>query len=184
MENKDFARLIGAADHGQLKADRLFTPLGELIAIADEEGLYFLEFLDCRGLALDIDRFKKKVKSAITIGRTKALNLIEKELRRYFEGTLKEFKTPAILSGTDFQNQVWEELKKIPYSHTRSYSDIAVAIDKPTAYRAVAQANAVNHQSIIIPCHRVINSNGDIGGYGRGISRKKWLLNHEKHYQG
>lgn len=180
-----FSRIMGAAPTklGQvniLKASWLDTPLGPMIAIADEKDLYLLEFVDRRGLEREVERLRKKIKSAIIPGHTLPINSIEKELQHYFEGTLAEFKTPLFFLGSPFQKRVWQELKKIPSGNTRSYLEIAVAIGKPKAYRAVAQANGANQFAIIIPCHRVINSNGELGGYGGGLSRKKWLLNHEK----
>ncbi len=180
-----FSRTMGAAPTklGQgklLKASWLDTPLGPMIAIADEKDLYLLEFVDRRGLEKEVERLRKKTKSAIIPGHTLPINSIEKELQHYFEGTLAEFKTPLFFLGSPFQKRVWQELKKIPFGNTRSYLEIAIAIGKPTAYRVVAQANGANQFAIIIPCHRVINTNGELGGYGGGLSRKKWLLNHEK----
>ena len=100
--------------------------------------------------------------------------------RAYFEGKRQDFKTPLFLLGSPFQKRVWEELMKISPGKTRSYAEIAMAIGKPTAYRAVANANGANQLAIVIPCHRVINSNGELGGYGGGIARKKWLIDLEK----
>lgn len=180
-----FSRIMGAAPTklGQntiLKASWLDTPLGPMITIADEHALYLLEFVDRRGLEREVERLRKKIKSAIIPGRTKPIESIENELKEYFEGTLTEFKTPLIFLGSSFQKSVWEELKKIPSGETRSYSQIATGIGQPTAFRAVANANGANQFAIIIPCHRVINTNGELGGYGGGLTRKKWLINHEK----
>lgn len=180
-----FSRIMGAAptklgNHHILKASWLDTPLGPMLAIADEEALYLLEFVDRRGLEREIERLRQKTKSAIIPGCTKPINSIERELSLYFEGALKEFKTPLILLGSPFQKHVWAELVKIPPGETRSYSEIAIAIGRPSAFRAVAQANGANQFAIIIPCHRVINTNGELGGYGGGITRKKWLINHER----
>ncbi len=180
-----FSRIMGAPpskiDEGKiLKATWLDTPLGPMLAIADEQALCLLEFVDRRGLEREVERLRQKTKSAIIPGRTNPINLIEKELSEYFCGTLIEFKTPLSLLGSPFQKRVWEELKKIPPGETRSYSEIADAVGKPSAYRAVAQANGANQLAIVIPCHRVINRNGELGGYGGGLTRKKWLLKHEK----
>lgn len=82
--------------------------------------------------------------------------------------------------GSPFQTEVWSRLLQIPTGHTSSYGEIAATMGKPTAYRAVAQANGANQLAIVIPCHRVINANGELGGYGGGLSRKQWLLNHER----
>jgi AraC family transcriptional regulator, regulatory protein of adaptative response / methylated-DNA-[protein]-cysteine methyltransferase len=163
-----------------LKQSYLETPLGQVIAIADEKALYLLEFMDCKGLEREIARLKEKAKSKIIQGCTEPIESIEYELKKYFEGTLIKFKTPLLLFGTPFQKRVWEELNKIPLGETRSYSEIAIALGQPTAYRAVANANASNQLAIIIPCHRVINSNGKFCGYAGGVTRKKWLISHEK----
>lgn len=180
-----FSRIMGAAptklEQGHiLKASWLDTPLGPMIAIADETVLYLLEFVDRRGLEREVERLRKKMKSAIIPGHTQSISFLENELKQYFEGSLIEFKTPLLYFGSPFQKRVWEELKKIPSGETRSYLEIAAAIGQPTACRAVANANGANQFAIIIPCHRVINTNGELGGYGGGLSRKKWLINHEK----
>lgn len=179
-----FSRIMGAAptmlEHSQpLKATWLDTRLGPMVAIADEEALYLLEFVDRRGLEREIERLRQKRKSAIIPGMTDPIRSIEQELAQYFDGKLTEFKTPLFLLGSPFQKNVWNQLIKIPQGETRSYSDIAAAIGNPNAFRAVAQANGANQLAIVIPCHRVINANGDLGGYGGGITRKHWLLNHE-----
>jgi len=180
-----FSRLMGTAPAHQgnrqiLKAAWLDTPLGPMIAIADEEALLLLEFVDRRGLEREIERLRMKTKSAIIPGRTSPIDSIEKELEAYFEGELTEFKTPLMLLGSPFQMIVWEQLRRVPPGQTTSYADLATAIGKPTAYRAVAQANGANQLAIVIPCHRVINLSGELGGYGGGLSRKQWLLDHEK----
>jgi AraC family transcriptional regulator of adaptative response/methylated-DNA-[protein]-cysteine methyltransferase len=180
-----FSRIMGAPPRSSghkniLKVAWLDTPLGPMIAIGDEVALYLLEFVDRRGLEREIERLRKKTKSAIIPGHTSSIYSIEKELNLYFAGKLKKFKTPLFLLGSDFQKQVWQELKKTSYGETRSYADIAEAIHKPSSFRAVARANGTNQIAIVIPCHRVINSNGDLGGYGGGITRKKWLIHHEK----
>ncbi len=162
-----------------LRTSQIETPLGEMMAIADETRLYLLEFVNYRGLEYDIERLKCRTKAAIIPGTTASIRSIEKELKQYFEGTLQEFKTPLFFFGTPFQQQVWKELRKIPFGETKSYADIAAAIGRPAAVRAVANANASNLLAIVIPCHRVINTNGKAGGYGGGIGRKTWLLLHE-----
>ncbi|MBE1445314.1 bifunctional transcriptional activator/DNA repair enzyme AdaA [Paenibacillus sp. OAS669] len=180
-----FSRIMGASPAGLgnqqiLKASWLDTRLGPMIAIADEQALYLLEFIDRRGLEREIERLRRKTKSAVIPGSTPPIDSIERELRDYFEGKLTEFKTPVKLIGSPFQKKVWEQLQKIPPGQTTSYGNLASAIEKPSAIRAVAQANGANQLAIVIPCHRVINSNGELGGYGGGISRKQWLLDHEK----
>lgn len=164
---------------GDVKVTRLETPLGAMIAIADDRALYLLEFSNRRGLEREVERFKKQTKLIAIPGRNSIINLVEKELQQYFSGKLTKFKTPLSLIGTDFQKSVWKALIKIPHGETCSYADIAKAIGRPTAYRAVARANGSNKHPIIIPCHRVIASNGDLCGYSSGVKRKEWLLKHE-----
>jgi len=151
-----------------------------MLAIASETALYLLEFVDRRGLEREVERLRARTKSVIIPGKTSPISSIEKELASYFTGQLKEFHTPLLLLGSPFQKQVWDELKKIPYGKTCSYLDIAKVIARPSAFRSVAQANGANQLAIIIPCHRVINTNGELGGYGGGITRKQWLLNLER----
>lgn len=162
-----------------LKSTWIDSPLGAILVISDENGLYLLEFVERRGLEKEIKNLIINLKANIIPGRTSAIDLIEQELAEYFTSNLKEFKTPIHLLGTPFQQVVWKELIRIPYGETRSYMTQAKAINKPTATRAVANANGANQLAIIIPCHRIINSNGNLGGYGGGIHRKKWLLEHE-----
>jgi AraC family transcriptional regulator of adaptative response/methylated-DNA-[protein]-cysteine methyltransferase len=143
-----------------------------MIALGDEEALYSLVFID--------QNIEKKFCCTITLGRTKPLDSIEEELGQYFQGKLREFKTPVKLIGSPFQMSVWEELRKIPYGKTVSYAHLAAAIDRPAAYRAAARANGANPLPLIIPCHRVIYANGALGGYSSGLARKQWLIDHEQ----
>lgn len=180
-----FSKIMGAAPSKQgecqiLKSTWLDSPLGPILAISDEESLYLLEFVDRRGLEREIERLRFRTKSAIIPGSTKPIQSIEKELAHYFKGTLTTFKTPIKYLGSPFQQKVWNALTKIPYGETCSYAELAKAIKQPTAHRACANANGANQLAIIIPCHRVINSNQKIGGYGGGVARKIWLINHEK----
>ena len=166
--------------HYTLTMAELATPLGTMIAIADNKFLYLLEFVDCRKFEREIERLQVHMNATIVPGSTYPLQLITQELNAYFDGTLKAFTTPVSLFGTDFQKSVWYALTTIPYGYTRSYAEQAHAIGKPTAYRAVANANGANQLAIIIPCHRIITSNNTLGGYGGGITRKQWLLEHER----
>jgi methylated-DNA-[protein]-cysteine S-methyltransferase len=102
------------------------------------------------------------------------------QLRKYLEGKLKKFDCPLDMEGTSFQKRVWRALEKIPYGKTRSYADVARTIGHPKAFRAVGNANGSNPVPIIVPCHRVIESNGGLGGYGSGIGIKKRLLDLER----
>ena len=106
------------------------------------------------------------------------------ELSEYFSGKRKEFTVPVMQQGTGFQQNVWNELLKIPYGKTVSYNSIAELLGDKKSIRAVGSANGKNQISIIVPCHRVIGSDGSLTGYAGGLWRKKWLLNHEKEYSG
>jgi len=156
------------------------TPIGEIFLAGNDHHIYLLEFSDGRNAKHAMDQLQSYTQSEIKLGKPFAIESLEKELTDYFSGRLKTFKTPLFTFGSPFRKRVWDELIKIPYGETRSYAEIAQAIGHPTAFRAVAQANGANRLSIVIPCHRVINSNGALGGYGGGISRKEWLLQREK----
>lgn len=183
-----FSKIIGGAptkfnEHlNILKAAWLDTPLGAMLAVSDEKLLYLLEFVDRRGLEREIEKLRVKTKSAIIPGNTKPILSIEHELKLYFNGALKKFDTPICLIGSEFQKIAWQALINVPYGKTRSYLEQAKAIGKHTAYRAVANANGANQLAIIIPCHRIINSNGGLGGYGGKIYRKRWLIDHERQF--
>jgi methylated-DNA-[protein]-cysteine S-methyltransferase len=112
------------------------------------------------------------------------LQLCIRQIDAYFKGDLTEFSVDLEPEGTEFQKSVWRQLEKIPYAETVSYGDVARSIGKPTACRAVGGANGRNPIAIIVPCHRVIGSNGTLTGYGSGIWRKEWLLEHEKKVAG
>ena len=183
-----FSKIMGAPPSSTktqsqiLKASWLDTPLGPMVAIASDDALYLLEFVDRRGLEREVERLRQRTKSAIIPGTTAPIVSIEQELNDWFDGRLRVFKTPLYLMGSPFQQSVWEALCRIPYGETRSYLEQASAIKKPSACRAVANANGANQLAIVIPCHRVINSNGELGGYGSGIARKQWLIDHEKQH--
>lgn len=158
------------------------TPIGPMIALADEKALYLLEFTDQPGVETAIKRFRD-AGVVISDGSCAPLDSIKQELKAYFEGRLKIFKTPLAFTGSAFQNQVWQALCTIPYGETRSYSQQASTINKPNAFRAVANANGANLLGVIVPCHRIIRNNGQLGGYGGGISRKQWLIDHEAKFK-
>ena len=145
--------------------------MGEMRIIADDSALYLLEFYE-EGKAV---RLPYKIEA----GSTKISMQAAEELESYFSGTLKNFETPLAYTGTDFQCGVWDALKTIPYGETFSYAKQAANMNKPKAVRAVANANRLNKIAIIIPCHRVIGSNGSLTGYAGGLDKEKWLLEHE-----
>lgn len=158
----------------------LKTPLGDMIAIADEKELYLLEFADAAGLDFRIEKLRQKIGKIPINGSNPIIKSIEVELMSYFAGGLREFKTPIHLIGTPFQKQAWSALQAIPYGQTKSYKEQATTMERKKAFRAVANANAANPIAIVIPCHRIVCGNGNTGGYAWGIERKAWLLEQEK----
>ncbi len=181
-----FSRLFGdppagAKNGAALRADWIDTPLGPMVAVADEAALHLLEYTDRRGLEKEIERLRRRARAPILPGETGPLTGIRDELRRYFDGEALTFATPLHADqGTPFQRQVWAALRAIPAGETRSYKDVAAAVGRPAAVRAVAQANGANPLAIVVPCHRVIAADGGLSGYGGGVWRKRWLIGHER----
>lgn len=165
-----------------LKAARIETVIGPMIAMADDDALYLLEFFTRRGLEREVMRLRSRGLSIIT-GNAQPLTSIEAELNAYFAGSLTQFNTPYRVLGTPFQQQVWQALCQIPFGETKSYAEQSMSLGKPNSHRAVANANGANQLAIMIPCHRVIASNGTLGGYGGGLAVKKWLIEHEKRHK-
>lgn len=163
-----------------LTAGLFDTPLGQMIAITDEQGLYLLQFVDRNNLLYEIERLACKVNAKIVMGCVEPIAAIQRELNLYFDGVLTAFITPVVLMGTPFQKQVWGALQQVSYGETRSYSQIACTIGRAGYFRACAAANRANLLAIIIPCHRVIKANGNLCGYNGGVLRKQWLIEHEK----
>lgn len=142
------------------------SPVGALTLVATDSALV--------GLFLRGDEFPTAV-----LGTSATLEQTKKELSEYFAGNRAAFEMPLAPVGTEFQREVWAALQTIPFGMTCSYLDIAKRIKRPKAVRAVGAANGKNPISIIIPCHRVIGTNGNLIGYGGGLPRKRWLLAHE-----
>jgi len=167
-----------------IKTTIIKTPLGEMIAGATGDGICLLEFSDRRMLPSELEDLAKMLNTEVREGRHKYLRQVKKELKEYFSGKRKEFTVPLVTPGSDFQRSVWNVLLKIPYGSTRTYQQQADILKNPGSVRAAAHANGTNRVAIIIPCHRVIGSDGKLVGYGGGLERKKWLLNHEKKHSG
>ncbi|HMT27768.1 MAG TPA: methylated-DNA--[protein]-cysteine S-methyltransferase [Bacteroidia bacterium] len=183
--NDSFKAVLGVSPKNSmykmiLDLARVETPLGPMYACADKEGICLLEFTDRKMLETEFKLLKKKFKADIVYGANKHLEQLKEELEEYFNGTRQTFSVALSLVGTEFQKQVWNELINIPYGTTRSYSQQATALGKQSAIRAIAQANGMNKISIVVPCHRVIGSHGQLTGYGGGLWRKKWLLDLER----
>ena len=159
---------------------RILTPLGPMLAGATDQGICLLEFVDRRMLETQLTRLKKLLHAEIIPGSNNHFTDLNKQIKEYFDGNRKEFSLPLALPGTPFQKQVWSALQGIPYGETRSYKEQAEIIGNPSAVRAVARANGDNRIGIIIPCHRVIGSFGELVGYGGGLWRKRYLLELEK----
>jgi AraC family transcriptional regulator of adaptative response/methylated-DNA-[protein]-cysteine methyltransferase len=154
----------------------LRTPLGPLVAGATDEGICLLEFTDRRMLEAQLAAVQRLLDAPVVPGSNEHLEKLRGELAKYFAGSLRDFSVPLIYPGTPFQRRVWKKLLAIPYGETRSYEQIAIALGDPTAVRAVGRANGLNRIAILIPCHRVVNKNGELGGYGGGLRRKQYLL--------
>lgn len=139
------------------------SPIGDVIIIADETSVNEITF------------HSKEIDDLL---ENKISQLAAKELRQYFEGNLQSFTFPITQKGTEFQQGVWQNLLKIPYGETTSYAKFSA--HQPLAIRAIAAANGKNNIAIVVPCHRVIGSNGQLVGYAGELWRKKWLLQHER----
>lgn len=159
---------------------RIPTLLGPMLAGTTDEGVCLLEFTDRRMIETQIARLKKYLKAELLPGESPFFEILTKELKEYFIGKRKEFSVPLVTPGTDFQQSVWKVLQEIPYGKTRSYKEQAIAIGNLKAIRAVATANGDNRIAILVPCHRVIGSDGQMTGYGGGIWRKQWMIQMEK----
>jgi AraC family transcriptional regulator of adaptative response/methylated-DNA-[protein]-cysteine methyltransferase len=184
-----FNRLVGAAPSRARDVDCLYaqwfeTALGAMLALADDHGLALLEFVDRRGLERELGLIQRKLARRILPGEHRFLTQIGDELAAYFAGRTLTFATPLALCGSPFQRAVWNELLTIPAGATRSYADIAAAIGRGAAVRAVGRANGDNRLCIVVPCHRVIGADGALTGYGGGLWRKQWLLEHERAHAG
>lgn len=166
----------------------LTTALGEVRVVATTLGIAGVEFEESKhpspvfsNLSEEIDPLHPEwnaSREAFERARDHLLSALD-QLTAYFAGTRRVFDLPLDLSGTDFERSVWNALTRIPYGETRTYSQIAIAVGRPTATRAAGAANGRNPVAIIVPCHRVIGANGSLVGFGGGLERKRWLLDHE-----
>jgi AraC family transcriptional regulator of adaptative response/methylated-DNA-[protein]-cysteine methyltransferase len=156
------------------------TPLGPMIAGANDVGVCLLEFTDRRMLEEQLAILRRRFKAPLVPAEHAHLTTLRRELDEYFAGRRHTFGVPVDAPGTPFEERVWEALRHIPYGETRSYEDIARTVASPAAVRAVGRANGMNRVAIVIPCHRVLNKNGELGGYGGGLWRKRRLLDIEE----
>ena len=163
--------------------NRITTPLGPMMIGVTNDGLCLLEFTDRKMLETQIEVLKKRLNAEMITGKHSMIGKVETQLEEYFSGKRKTFDLPLVVPGTDFQLKAWNALTEIPFGTTRSYKQQADVVGDAKAVRAVARANGENRISIIIPCHRIIGSDGSIVGYGGGVHRKQWLLKHEFEHQ-
>ncbi|ARO15295.1 AraC family transcriptional regulator, regulatory protein of adaptative response / methylated-DNA-[protein]-cysteine methyltransferase [Ketogulonicigenium robustum] len=180
-----FARLLGCAP-ADLRADALLratwipTPLGDMIAVSSHTHLHLLEFVDRKALPAELRRLQAAARQPIGVGAQPPSDQAAAELADYFAARSSRFTTPLAVAGSAFTQSVWDALRTIPAGQTRSYSDIARQIGRPSAVRAVARANGANQIALMIPCHRVIGADGALTGYGGGLWRKQRLIEIER----
>ncbi|MCK6451855.1 MAG: methylated-DNA--[protein]-cysteine S-methyltransferase [Alphaproteobacteria bacterium] len=165
----------------ELLVDRMKTPIGELVIVADGAGnLRGVGWTD-KDDVLQRDLRRNCGTASYTLRPARDPGGLTTAMRGYFAGDVRAIdRLPVALGGTDFQRKVWQALRKIPCGETWSYGELARRIGRATAVRAVGHANGDNPVSIVVPCHRVIGSDGTLTGYGGGIERKRWLLDHER----
>jgi O-6-methylguanine DNA methyltransferase len=169
----------------QLSRSILSTPVGDMLALASDAGLCALEFVgpEERMTRLEARLRRHFPPHEIVDGDAPPIARARTWLAAYFAGERAEIDTvPLDMRGADFEKRVWRALTRIPPGETTSYGAIAKALGSARASRAVGAANGANPVSIIVPCHRVIGASGRLTGYGGGLDRKTWLLNHEKRW--
>jgi AraC family transcriptional regulator, regulatory protein of adaptative response / methylated-DNA-[protein]-cysteine methyltransferase len=179
-----FNKLVGKApvkggEKNIILTQRITTPIGPMFVCATEKGICLLEFVDRKMLETEFKEIQQLLNATILIGENEHIQQTKKELQEYFDGKRSHFEVALDAPGTVFQQSAWNALLKVPFGETRSYQDQAIVLEKPNAVRAVASANGCNRISIIIPCHRIIGKDGQLRGYGGGLERKRWLLDHE-----
>ncbi len=156
------------------------TPIGEMFAAASKKGLVSLYFFTPYDIEANIDKLKKTLKADVIPGNSEIFDVLKTQLNEYFAKKRTTFEIPLQLVGTPFQIKAWKELLNIPYGKTISYKEQAIKIGNEKAFRAVANANGQNMIAILVPCHRVIASNGKLSGYTGGVEKKEFLLKLEK----
>lgn len=165
----------GGARAARLFAHPLETPLGTMVAVCGPERLHLLEFADRKELPKEVAKLAK-AEDGIRAGQTQVTRALAAQLAEYFESKRRSFDLPLALHGTDFMQSVWQALLSIPYGETRSYAEQSQILGNPDAIRAVARANGANQIAIVVPCHRIIGSDGALTGYAGGLWRKRALL--------
>jgi AraC family transcriptional regulator, regulatory protein of adaptative response / methylated-DNA-[protein]-cysteine methyltransferase len=156
------------------------SPVGPLIAAGTDDALCLLQFSEAAGVEQRIAELARHYSDSLRSGSNAILDELWRQLEQYFRGERREFTLPLAYPGSEFQQQVWSALQEIHYGETWSYLDLARRVGDTGATRAVGAANGANPIAIVIPCHRVVNANGDLGGYGGGLWRKRILLDLER----
>lgn len=159
---------------------RFTTPIGPMFVCASEHGVCLLEFVDRRMLETEFSDLQRLLNARIIAGQNEHIRQAENEIAEYFAGNRLRFTLALDTPGSEFQRRVWQALAEIPCGESTHYQALAETLNKPTAARTVAAANGANRIAIVIPCHRVIGKDGSMTGYGGGVARKRWLLEHEK----
>ncbi len=159
---------------------QLDSPIGPLFAVATRDGVCLLEFADRPAIASQAASVRKWFGDDIVPGSNRHVDRLARELERYFRGTLTRFTVPLAIAGTPFQRQAWNALLAIPFGTTRTYGALARELGCARSSRAVGRANGLNRIAILIPCHRVVQSDGTLCGYGGGLWRKRHLLDLER----
>jgi len=179
--NNKFKKVIGNYKRF-ISVALIETEVGTIMAGATDKGICLLEFADSKKLERELEQLIMLFKAPLIENENTHFITLREQLDKYFKGELREFSVPLDLMGTDFQRHAWLGLLNIPYGSTTTYAKQAEALGKPSAVRAVANANGKNRISIILPCHRVIGTDGSLTGYGGGLWRKKRLLELEQSY--
>ena len=155
------------------------TPIGSMTIGATARSVVLADFTGRAMMPAQLAAVRRRI-GPTTVGDTPLLDDVERQLREYLDGERRDFDLPLDAPGSPFQERVWAELRRIPYGETVAYRELAARVGAAAASRAVGRANGSNRLAVIIPCHRVVASGGGLGGYGGGLSAKRWLLELER----
>jgi AraC family transcriptional regulator of adaptative response/methylated-DNA-[protein]-cysteine methyltransferase len=158
----------------------LSTPLGPMLAGATSDGICLLEFTDRPMLPTQLATLARRLARPLAAGRHPLLDALQRQLDEYFAGERLAFDLPLVSPGSPFQEHTWAALRGVASGSTQTYEELAAAAGRPGAQRAVGTANGANRIALLLPCHRIVRKGGELGGYGGGLWRKAWLLEHER----
>ena len=171
----------GRSDEREVFAAQCFqSSLGPMLAVADDRGVCMLKFLDGQGVEAAVERLRDRGRRIVVLRVHPHLTAVRRQVKEYFAGKRREFDVPLRFDGTPFQNRAWAFLRTIPFGETRTYAEAAGALGNERAVRAAGRANGTNRVVILVPCHRLLGADGALTGYGGGVARKRWLLDHER----